>query len=206
MEIKNEKTPLSLEQIEQCILILESLNTNTDQIFDIPLEQRTELLKQAGLLSRPEKVELRRRKRNVRKNEEKIAAKLDKLARNKTGIRSAREASVFVAPKMIALTGENQTSKPKKVAPRECYVCKEMFTDLHHFYDTMCESCGDFNYAKRFQTADLTRQTALVTGSRLKIGYYITLMMLRAGATVIATTRFPIDSALRFAKEEDFET
>ena len=206
MEIKNEKTPLSLEQIEQCILILESLNTNTDQIFDIPLEQRTELLKQAGLLSRPEKVELRRRKRNVRKNEEKIAAKLDKLARNKTGIRSAREASVFVAPKMIALTGENQTSKPKKVAPRECYVCKEMFTDLHHFYDTMCETCGDFNYAKRFQTADLTRQTALVTGSRLKIGYYITLMMLRAGATVIATTRFPIDSALRFAKEEDFET
>ena len=206
MEIKNEKTPLSLEQIEQCILILESLNTNTDQIFDIPLEQRTELLKQAGLLSRPEKVELRRRKRNVRKNEEKIAAKLDKLARNKTGIRSAREASVFVAPKMIALTGENQTSKPKKVAPREYYVCKEMFTDLHHFYDTMCESCGDFNYAKRFQTADLTRQTALVTGSRLKIGYYITLMMLRAGATVIATTRFPIDSALRFAKEEDFET
>ena len=29
--------------------------------------------------------------------------------------------------------------------------------------------------------------------------------MLRAGATVIATTRFPVDSALRFAKEEDFD-
>ena len=206
MEIKNEKAHISLEQIEQCILILESLNTNTDQIFDIPLEQRIELLKQAGLLSRPEKDELRRRKRNVRKNEEKAAAKLDKLARNKTGIRSAREASVFVAPKMIALTGEEAKSESKTVAPRECYVCKEMFTTLHHFYDTMCESCGDFNYAKRFQTADLTGQTALVTGSRLKIGYHITLMMLRAGATVIATTRFPIDSALRFAKEEDFET
>jgi NAD(P)-dependent dehydrogenase (short-subunit alcohol dehydrogenase family) len=70
----------------------------------------------------------------------------------------------------------------------------------------MCAACADFNYAKRFQTADLTGQVALVTGSRLKIGYHITLMMLRAGATVIATTRFPVDSALRYAKEEDFET
>ena len=69
----------------------------------------------------------------------------------------------------------------------------------------MCESCGDFNYAKRFQTADLSGQVALVTGSRLKIGYHITLMMLRAGATVVATTRFPVDSALRYAKEEDFD-
>ncbi|MCR4291177.1 MAG: SDR family NAD(P)-dependent oxidoreductase, partial [Candidatus Scalindua sp.] len=32
-----------------------------------------------------------------------------------------------------------------------------------------------------------------------------TLMMLRAGATVIATTRFPVDSAERFAKEDDFD-
>ena len=68
----------------------------------------------------------------------------------------------------------------------------------------MCESCGDFNYAKRYQNADLTGQVAVITGSRLKIGYHITLMMLRAGATVVATTRFPNDSALRFSKEEDF--
>lgn len=68
----------------------------------------------------------------------------------------------------------------------------------------MCKTCGNFNYAKRFQTSDLSGQVALVTGSRLKIGYHITLMMLRAGATVIATTRFPVDSALRYAKEHDY--
>ena len=88
---------------------------------------------------------------------------------------------------------------------RNCYVCKAEYTKLHHFYDCMCESCGDLNYAKRFQTADLTGQVALMTGSRLKIGYHVTLMLLRAGATVIATTRFPADSAIRFAKEDDFE-
>ena len=68
----------------------------------------------------------------------------------------------------------------------------------------MCTECGIFNYAKRFQTADLNGQVAVITGSRLKIGYHITLMLLRGGATVIATTRFPVDSAIRFSKEEDY--
>ncbi len=206
MEINTEKIQLSKDQIDQCIAILETLNSDTDQIFDIPIDRRIELITQAGRLSRPQKEELNKRKKGAKKKAKKAAAAEDKHARNKTGIRSAREASVFVAPKMIALTGEHSRPAGSSVAPRECYVCKESFTTLHHFYDTMCESCGDFNYAKRFQTSDLSGQVALVTGSRLKIGYHITLMMLRAGATVIATTRFPVDSALRFAKETDFET
>jgi NAD(P)-dependent dehydrogenase (short-subunit alcohol dehydrogenase family) len=45
---------------------------------------------------------------------------------------------------------------------------------------------------------------ALITGARVKIGYQATLMMLRAGARVIATTRFPVDAAMRFAGENDF--
>ncbi|HCI69098.1 MAG TPA: oxidoreductase, partial [Balneola sp.] len=127
-------------------------------------------------------------------NKRKLKEK-DRHARNSTGIRSAREAVVFEAPKMIGLTGKETEKEIPLESPRNCYVCKEIFHNLHHFYDTMCKGCGDFNYAKRFQSADLTNQVALVTGSRLKIGYHITLMMLRAGATVIATTRFPVDSA-----------
>ncbi len=46
---------------------------------------------------------------------------------------------------------------------------------------------------------------ALITGSRLKIGYQASLMMLRAGAHVIATTRFPVDAALRYSREDDFQ-
>jgi NAD(P)-dependent dehydrogenase (short-subunit alcohol dehydrogenase family) len=204
MESSKNEGRLDRDQIDQCIAILEILNNDTDQIFDIPLDRRIELIKQAGRLSRPVKEELNKRKKNAKKKVKRKAVENDKQARNNTGIRSAREAVVFVAPKMLLNTSQTRT-KGGSVAPRECYVCKETFTTLHHFYDTMCEACGDFNYAKRFQMADLSGQVALVTGSRLKIGYHITLMMLRAGATVIATTRFPVDSALRFAKEEDFE-
>ena len=83
-------------------------------------------------------------------------------------------------------------------------MCKEEFTELHFFYDTMCKKCGDLNYRKRFQTAPLHGQVALITGARVKIGYQATLMMLRAGATVIATTRFPVDAALRYSREEGY--
>jgi NAD(P)-dependent dehydrogenase (short-subunit alcohol dehydrogenase family) len=83
-------------------------------------------------------------------------------------------------------------------------VCKTEFKQLHHFYDAMCPECADLNYQKRFQTVSLKGRTAVITGSRLKIGYQATVMMLKAGAQVIATTRFPRDSALRFAREPDF--
>ncbi|MEQ8925799.1 MAG: SDR family oxidoreductase [Fulvivirga sp.] len=194
---------LTAEEIEQCISILTKLNSDTNQIFDIPKDRRLALVMAAGLFSRPSREEFLRRKKEAKKAEKRKIRLKDKNARNGTGIRSAREAVVFEAPKLISLTGVD--SKVVELeSPRNCYVCKTIYTRLHHFYDTMCPECGDFNYAKRFQTADLTNQVALVTGSRLKIGYHITLMMLRAGATVIATTRFPVDSAIRFAKEPDF--
>lgn len=194
---------IELTQIEQCISILESLNKDTNQIFEIPKDRRQALIMAAGMLSRPSREEFLRRRKEAKKAEKRKIREKDKHARKLTGIRSAREAVIFEAPKMIALTGNEDKQIPLE-SPRNCYVCKEVYHYLHHFYDSMCKACGDFNYAKRFQTADMTDQVALVTGSRLKIGYHITLMMLRAGATVIATTRFPVDSALRFAKEDDF--
>ena len=74
----------------------------------------------------------------------------------------------------------------------------------HRYYDSMCRECGDFNYAKREQTADLSGQYALVTGARVKIGFQAALKLLRAGAHVIVTTRFPVDAAERYALESDY--
>ena len=190
-------------QIDACIATLEKLVGDTNQLFELSEEKRIALLKAAGSLTRPNRDEFSRRKKDAKKAEKRKMIARDRHARKETGIRSAREASVFVAPLMIDLTG-NKEKELELESPRNCYVCKAEFTKLHHFYDTMCTECGDFNYAKRFQTADLTGQVAVITGSRLKIGYHITLMLLRAGATVVATTRFPVDSALRFSKEDDY--
>lgn len=203
-EQNNAVQALSAEEIERCISVLEYLVENTDEIFEIPKGKRTALIKAAGLFSRPSREEFSRRKKDAKKAQKRKQDARDRNARKETGIRSAREAVVFVAPKLLPQADLSNREEQELQSPRNCYVCKELFSKLHHFYDTMCSSCGDFNYAKRFQTTDLKGQTAVITGSRLKIGYHITLMLLRAGATVVATTRFPVDSALRFSKEDDF--
>lgn len=203
-ENKDNNEVLSQDQIDNCIAILENLVSDTNQIFDIPKDKRTALIKVAGQLSRPSREEFARRKKDAKKNEKRKKAARDKHARKETGIRSARESHVFVAPKLLPPSALESKELQELKSPRNCYVCKTLFTKLHHFYDTMCTECGDFNYAKRFQTADVKGQVAVITGSRLKIGYHITLMLLRGGATVVATTRFPVDSAIRFSKEEDY--
>jgi len=87
---------------------------------------------------------------------------------------------------------------------RVCYICKRHYFIKHHFYHRLCANCGDFNFAKRDQTADLHGKYALVTGGRLKIGFFTALKLLQAGAHVIVTTRFPHDAILRYAKEPDY--
>lgn len=195
---------ITSDEIDRCIAIMTQLNAATDQIFNIPKEQRTALIKAAGQFSRPDRAELAKRKKDGKAIAKRKQEKKDRTARKETGIRSAREASIFVAPKLLAVQDLDSKEPLELETPRKCYVCKTTFTKMHHFYDSMCIDCGDFNYAKRFQTADVKGQIAVITGSRLKIGYHITLMLLRGGATVIATTRFPVDSALRFSQEPDF--
>ncbi len=202
-----KKTERSHEEIQACISVLEHLVNNTSDLASLQEEQRISLMSAAGRLSRPDKNEQRRRTKEKQKSDRKRVVNQEREARAVTGIRRAREVSVFTAPQQ--LTGDQilQDLEVRELnSPRNCYVCKAEFTRLHFFYDSMCMECAEYNYQKRFQTAPLHNQIALITGSRLKIGYQATLMMLRAGARVIATTRFPADSALRFAKEADYKT
>jgi hypothetical protein len=92
----------------------------------------------------------------------------------------------------------------KLLRPRSCYTCKGRFWELHHFYDQLCPSCAALNWRKRLQTCDLSGRVALLTGGRVKIGYQIGLKLLRCGASLVVTTRFPADAALRFSREQDY--
>ncbi|KOO33420.1 oxidoreductase [Chrysochromulina tobinii] len=86
---------------------------------------------------------------------------------------------------------------------RACYACKVRFKVLHHFYAQLCPECAALNFAKRNQTASLSGRVFLVTGARVKIGFHVVLKLLRCGATVLATSRFPADTAARYAAQPD---
>ena len=90
--------------------------------------------------------------------------------------------------------------------PATCYICKAAYTRIHPWYHLLCPDCAEFNAAKREQRADLLGRRALVTGGRIKIGFGLALRLLRDGAEVLITTRFPADAAKRFAAELDYES
>ena len=87
--------------------------------------------------------------------------------------------------------------------PRGCYVCKERYTLVDAFYHQLCPACAAFNHARRDARTDLRGRRALLTGGRAKIGMYIALRLLRDGADLTITTRFPKDAARRFAAMDD---
>jgi NAD(P)-dependent dehydrogenase (short-subunit alcohol dehydrogenase family) len=190
------------EGMDGFIARLEELAKNPDLLAELSQEQRIALFKAAGKISRPNRTEILIRQKSLKKLRRKKQLKQDRDFRASTGIRLARLASVFQAPTQV--TGGTEAATPELTSSRHCYVCRLEYKQLHFYYDSMCVDCGEFNYRKRFQTTSLRGQVALITGARLKIGYQAALMMLRAGARVIATTRFPVDAALRFAREDDF--
>lgn len=100
---------------------------------------------------------------------------------------------------------ENQAKTQHYQTFRRCYVCKNKYTQTHHFYHQLCETCAPFNYQNRSLQTKLNGRIALVTGGRIKIGYALVLKMLRDGAQVHVTTRFPHNATKRYAQETDFE-
>jgi NAD(P)-dependent dehydrogenase (short-subunit alcohol dehydrogenase family) len=87
--------------------------------------------------------------------------------------------------------------------PQSCYMCKTPYTRIDAFYHQLCPECAAFSHAKRDARTDLTGRRALLTGGRAKIGMYIALRLLRDGADLTITTRFPADAARRFAALAD---
>ena len=99
---------------------------------------------------------------------------------------------------------EQEQEQEQLHGAKQCYTCKRRFRQLHHFYDSLCPGCAELNWDKRLQTCDMSGRVCLVTGGRVKIGFQCCLKLLRCGATVISTSRFPADAALRFSQQQDF--
>ena len=191
--------------VQSVIQYLQTIADDPERWATLSETEKIELQKVAGRISRPGRELDRIRIKAVQKAKRQTLVQKEREARAKTGIREARIAEVYRAPAQKLIAHDQKNHDPGKLnSARNCYVCKKEYVQLHHFYDSMCESCGDLNYSKRFQRADLSGMTALITGARLKIGYQAALMMLRSGAMVIVTTRFPVDAAYRYSHESDF--
>jgi NAD(P)-dependent dehydrogenase (short-subunit alcohol dehydrogenase family) len=192
---------------QTAIEVLEAIRAERPRLLELDDESRARLLRAAGEVARPDPWTKRELARAAQRKRREQLREADQRALAQTGIRKKREEQVFSTPQLAtpALDEGHAYALAEVREERACYVCKRRFTTLHFFYDSMCGPCGDLNYQKRSQTADLCGRVALITGARVKIGYQAAIMLLRAGAQVIVTTRFPRDAAARYAREPDFE-
>ncbi|MET0226271.1 MAG: SDR family oxidoreductase [Dokdonella sp.] len=191
--------------------LLEAIAADRSLLDRLPAEARTRLHQAVAQVYHPDPV-LRRQKlkaaeraRNARQIEQ------EEALLHATGIRELRRRPVFTTPNVFPPEGfvaddreDNEPERRESVELQHCYVCKQKYSLIHHFYDQLCPTCAAFNFTKRTESADLRGRVALLTGGRVKIGYQAGLKLLRAGAGLIVTTRFPRDSAARYAEEPDF--
>ncbi|HEX4354639.1 MAG TPA: oxidoreductase, partial [Polyangiales bacterium] len=143
--------PNDTPMIEDCVRWLEALVEDRAGLAALDQDTRNRLLMAAGRLSRPERDEQRVLARAMRKKNKRDARAKDEALLDRTGIRRQRLLPVFIAPDPVTrLESEGfQESNADETLHdvRVCYVCKAPREKLHHFYDQLCERCGDFNYA-----------------------------------------------------------
>jgi len=199
------------DRLKAAAAILEIAAENRALLAELSIEERTRLIQAAGKIFCPDVSERRRlvKARVRQRKENKLQRDQSKL--NETGIRKLRREKVFTTPNVFPPLDfqqhevEGDAEFREVVEPQNCYICKQDYSTLHHFYDQLCPKCAELNFRKRTETADLRGRVALLTGGRVKIGYQAGIKLLRAGAQLIVSTRFPRDSALRYAAEPDFK-
>jgi NAD(P)-dependent dehydrogenase (short-subunit alcohol dehydrogenase family) len=199
-----------LDRLRAATELLESIVSNRGLLAQVPRHDQRRLLQAAGHVYAPDAASRRHLLRATIRRQKAQKVKREDRMLEQTGIRMLRRQAVFTSPNVFPPTGfeprdvDGDPDLREAIEPQHCYVCKEKFTDLHHFYDQLCPQCAAFNFAKRTELADLEGRVALVTGGRVKIGYQAGIKLLRSGAHLIVTSRFPRDSASRYAAEPDF--
>jgi NAD(P)-dependent dehydrogenase (short-subunit alcohol dehydrogenase family) len=201
----------ALEGLRAATAALESIVADRALLHALAPHERARLLRAAGDVFNPDVAARRKASKTLRRREKAAQLQRDESLLAATGLRVLRERPLFTTPNVFPPAGFEDEAAPAEPEPRQvsepqhCYICKQRYVELHPFYDQLCHSCGDFNYAKRSESADLAGRVALLTGGRVKIGYQAGIKLLRAGAHLLVTTRFPRDCAARYAREDDFE-
>ena len=207
-------------RLRAAIEALEAVVADRGVLGDLPPDERTRLIQAAGAVHTPDVRARRRFVKTTAQRRRQAAIERNERVLDETGIRELRRRPVFTTPNVYPPAGfvpqdvvpgsDDEAERQRSAAlgesteERRCYTCKRRYRRIHHFYDQLCTACAELNYRKRTELADLSGRVAVLTGGRVKIGYQAGLKLLRCGAHLIVTTRFPRDSAKRYAAEPDF--
>ena len=114
------------------------------------------------------------------------------------------EVDLGISPDSDPISKTHNSNPRRK---KKCYVCCFVLTDPHPLYPSFCRPCGAFNIAESElslpNSLNLDGKTAVVTGGRINLGFHTALRLLRCGARVIVTSRYPQDTERRYLEQSD---
>ncbi|MDO7874767.1 SDR family oxidoreductase [Hymenobacter sp. ASUV-10] len=187
-----EEPLFSTEEWQACLKVLQILSRNPHLADDSPQLQ--------GLVAKlNQKARKSKRKQTLQQQQES-----DRAIKENTFL-CRQESDTPLLPALPELPAVQPEGNQYLHRATRCYVCKGRYVEVHAFYHLLCPACARLNFDCRFQRTELRGRIALLTGGRIKIGFETALKLLRDGARVIVTTRFPQDAISRYAKETDFE-
>jgi NAD(P)-dependent dehydrogenase (short-subunit alcohol dehydrogenase family) len=192
--------------------LLERIALDRTLLEEVPAEERERFLKAVANVYHPDRVERRRMAKVVDKQRKATRVRRDDTVLHETGIRALRRKPVFTTPNYFLTSDGRLKPAPTNqnpLAPPSCSTATSAKRSTPIFTTSTTSSvpsCAELNYRKRTELADLRGRVALLTGGRVKIGYQAGLKLLRCGAHLIVTTRFPRDAAVRYSQEPDFTT
>jgi len=196
------------ERVREAAELLETVAADWHQLDSLSDEDRRRFNRALAHLFAPDSSTRRQRAKTARRRKKAASVAREEAVLDQAGIRALRRKPTTTTPNVFppSLDPQEHAADIFDEGPgidRHCYVCRQPFSELHAFYDQLCPACGDFNFAKRTELADLRGRVAVLTGGRVKIGYQAGLKLLRSGVHLIVTTRFPRDAASRYAEEPD---
>jgi NAD(P)-dependent dehydrogenase (short-subunit alcohol dehydrogenase family) len=183
LEREHEPKP---EDVAACLRVLAAAGANPDDPAFLPVLRAAEQVHRA-------------RKKKLR-----AGRKIKRAEHDRAAIATARRfAEENPSPDAAPVLPPPGRTPVLLRGTRRCYVCKAPYSSVDSEYHQLCPGCAADNTARRFARCDLRGRHAIVTGGRVKIGFHTALKLLRDGADVLVTTRFPHDAARRFAAVAD---
>jgi NAD(P)-dependent dehydrogenase (short-subunit alcohol dehydrogenase family) len=196
------KIPLSILQL-QYVEVLGGIKAHAQRIY------QPKMVDPANLRSKPA----------LTISELKITLRVLRFLTNVKGLNPARplqyaidDIESHIKEPQEPPADEAQDSVPSRFSYYPtCYICHARLSETNGAYPgypSLCWPCGSFNLSCSELSLpvnlSLNGRTALVTGGRLNLGYHTALQLLRCGAHVIVTSRYPRDAERRYQDETGF--
>ena len=138
----DRETPL-VERLRAAVELLEAIDANRGLLAGAPAEEVQRLLQATRKVSEPD--------HRARRKLVKASARQRKAARthqaetllSATGIRELRRKPVFTTPnvyppKQVPPDDPDEAPARELGESQHCYVCKQHYVQVHHFYDQLC--------------------------------------------------------------------